>query len=332
MLLTLWAAPSWAGSLGEAQLNLAAPGGFPHKMDLVLPNGANEFTPIIVALHGGGGTKEDFAYNLSLKRSAKAGLDDYNFAFLNAINVGFLFIQGQTLQKEATYGWTNNIMVSGQNDKKMLIEVSKKLKNEMGFKKVFLMGHSMGGTMTNRMWCEAPQFFDGYGSSSGPMSKINFETCDPKVIKPYIHTTGLNDRIIQIKEENSVTGKIIDHSKDLFLSLEQLTLLAGGRDAFPIREEQFANELRTYPYRADFMCRQNAGVVQKIPNSENWQMKVQENCGGKLKMIQYRNTDHCLRFAEGSNNSAYKCDIPLNGNENVGFVFKFIQFFLSQNQ
>lgn len=304
-------------------------GTYPHKVDILLPPQRDQNTIAMVVLHGGGGTKENFAYSLGFKK-LDSGLYDSNpdsaggylEDFLIQHNVALIFAQGQNIpQKPGSYTWTNTIMNSGQNDVAFLQLLAQQLRQTWNFSKVYLSGHSMGGVMTNRMWCQSPSTFDGYGSIAGPLSVQLYNSCNPSIKKPYIHITGLNDRIIQIVEDPAV-GPNINHANDATLTLDSFTRTLGGV-AFVHPAPEFQNELTSYSWRANLMCAQVASAKVYAPTGL-WKTATQENCGGALKMIQVRDTDHCTG---NRNPDSYKCDIPLTTTGTTETLDKLIEFF-----
>lgn len=314
-----------------AKVNQSVGHGFPHRADHLYPSNRNSETRAIVAIHGGGGTKHSFSYSLGIKFKDNASYDDtfegqsngFNKEFILRHNIALIFVQGQAIPaKPDSYTWSNTIMNSGQDDKTMLENLAADLRAD-GFSKVYLMGHSMGGAMANRMWCESPSTFDGYGSSAGPMSVTVSASCAPSSPRPYIHVTGLNDRIIQIIEDRAI-GADIDHSADVTLTLDSVTRAIGG-SAFIHAAPEFQNELVSYADRVQMKCGQTASAVVSEPNSSSWKTKTQTDCGGTLKMIQVRGADHCVG---GENVSgSYKCDQPLTTWGTQEHLLRFVEFF-----
>ena len=311
------------------RFNVTVNDNFPHKADFIYPTNSDENTMVIVALHGGGGTKHDFSYFLGLKNNSN---EEYNFEnssslfqYLTAHNTAIVFVQGQSIpEKPNAFTWNNTVMNSGQDDKEFLIQLSDYLRNEEGFSKVMLMGHSMGGVMTNRVWCEAPESFDAFGSSAGPMSVDLFNSCNPVVYKPYIHVTGLNDRILQIVEEQAITGNLIDHSEDEFLTLDPVVRVSGG-EAFVHSVPEFKNEITSYSERVNRFCSELENSYSYFPNLSNWDRREKVNCNGKLKIVELKDRDHCT--ASGGTDGDYKCDVSLTTLGTTDHLDRFMQFF-----
>lgn len=181
----------------------------------------------------------------------------------------------------------------------------------------------MGGVMTYRMWCESPTTFDGYGSIAGPLSNNLYNSCNSPVKKPYIHITGLNDRILQVVEDPTV-GPNVDHSNDATLTLDSLTRTLGGV-AFVHPAPEFRNELTSYGWRAQLMCSEVASAKVYIPLGLNWHTATQENCGGNLKMVQLKGRDHCSGNRAGDD--SYKCDVAMTTTGTTEILDFLVDFF-----
>ncbi len=307
--------------------------GFPHKADFLYPSKIDSQTRLIVALHGGGGTKHNFAYSLGLKFSpetnyvTESGELDFDQDYLDRNNIALIFIQGQSIPEvPGAFTWTNTIMNSGWDDKAMIRAFVKKIREQQVFKSIYLMGHSMGGVMTNRIWCEEPELFDGYASSAGPMSVNLRSSCQPSLIKPYLHATGLNDRILQIVEDRSI-GPDINHVREADLFLDQLTRTF-GQTAFVHPRPEFKNEIVSYAWRSQLMCGEVQSAVITVPPLGAKPMMMQSNCQGKLQMYQIIGADHCTNNLTGED--SYKCDIPLTTPGSQDYIQLFVDFFNEQ--
>lgn len=310
--------------LPEVRENLQLFAEFPHKVDLLYPTSMDSNTKAIVMLHGGGGIKTDYAYFLGFKTNRSGSYSNSNAylkSYLNSNNIALVFVEGQSIAEQPNvFGWSNYIMTSGQDDKTFLEQLSSYLRQQEGFNKVYVMGHSMGGAMVNRLWCESPGYFDGFGSSAGPMAADLWDNCNPTTYQPYIHVTGLNDRIIQIVEDKAI-GPDIDRSSDVFLNLDSLTRTSGGI-AFIHSPPEFKNELTSYPDRVNNMCGETEAAETFYPSADDWTSIEQVNCSGRLKMIQLRDVDHCT-----AKNGDYKCDIPMTTFGTTDHLDRFVEFF-----
>lgn len=315
------------------RVNQSVGGGHPHLADFIYPPEINSQTKAIVLIHGGGGLKHAFAHALGFKKSPDEiynsdpnAIDGYDQQFLIDNNIALIFIQGLAIPEAPdSFTWSNHIMTSGYDDKSMLIYFANYLRTVEGFDKVYLMGHSMGGVMTNRILCEAPLTFDGYGSSAGPISTFNTVDCDYSVDRPYIYVVGLNDRIIQVVEE-PVIGSPIDHKDDEFLSLNNL-VRGLSPNAFVNPAPEFRNGITLYPTRVLEKCGGSLSTPVFDPPNLNWVTRTNTDCNGSLKLIQVKDTDHCT--GEDTSPNSFKCDIPLTTNGQKNHLERFVQFFLA---
>lgn len=161
----------------------------------------------IVFLHGGLGRNFSIAYQLGLNTNGSAASPEpptsgtVDWAWLEANGVIAFFPQGQVApaanSPNATT-WNNWAMDSGQNDVAFLQALAAQIRSTYGVTQVALAGHSMGGVMVNRMWCESPATFDSYVAMAGPAS-AHFLTapCQPSTVKPYMGIIGSADSVMQ---------------------------------------------------------------------------------------------------------------------------------------
>jgi poly(3-hydroxybutyrate) depolymerase len=167
--------------------------GYPHQIDVYNTAGA---TRAIVLLHGGAGNKSAIAYQVGLNSSASStSFSTINWSWLGANKVMLVVPQGQHIASEPNATtWSNYAMISGQNDKAFLQALAAKIRSEYGIANISLMGHSMGGVMTNRMWCESAATFNAYVSLAGPASSEFNKAATPcapgAAAKPYMGIIG----------------------------------------------------------------------------------------------------------------------------------------------
>jgi len=298
-------APSMDAASGEGgpgtvtvATNLALPG-FPQAMDVYLPTGAER---VVVFLHGGGGTKEGGA-----ARELGVRLDDPPGAtpvpdtvWLTARRTAFVFPQGQALKTapKATT-WSNYVMTSGVDDLAFLAALSSALRDgSFGgvlppFSRVYLAGHSNGGMMAARVFCEATAEFDAYGALSGPPSIQLAETpdaggedpltgahpCRPSASKPYLAVIGGMDTILQTD----------GHWSDPIWTLNAcLTQGTGGGIVDPnlLNEERFQDAVRL-----PAIC---GGALAAPMTSPDGRTTTWSGCGGRAKLLRVNDADHCV--------------------------------------
>lgn len=92
-------------------------------------------------------------------------------------------------------------MTSGQDDKGFLQALAAKVRADYGLADITLMGHSMGGVMINRMWCESPATFNRYVSLAGPASSAFSQPATPctpgSAAPPCMGSIGDSDSVMQ---------------------------------------------------------------------------------------------------------------------------------------
>jgi len=276
-----------AGDAGTVAVltNLALPG-HPHGLDVYLPSGAER---VIVFLHGGGGTKE-----LGAARESGVRLDDPpqavpvpDTAWLLATRTAWVFPQGQHLPlAPLAKTWSNYLMVSGVDDVAFLDDLSAALRGGTltnavpAFTRVYLAGHSNGGVMANRQWCESSASFDGYGSLSGPPSvdlrADGGHPCAPSAPRPFLSVLGSADTILQTKDNWSGTWEV------------NACLQSGAGAAMP--NPFLANE---EPYngsvRVPEVCLGTAREPSSTATATTW-----SDCDGGVTLIRVEGADHCV--------------------------------------
>lgn len=201
---TTTAEPGPVTGTGDRLLTAQRIAGFPHDIDIYAPEGA---TRAVVILHGGLGRNYSIAATLGLNLNVVSGNPNpptattVDWAWLRANKIIAVFPQGQAAPGtvDATT-WNNHAMDSGQNDVAFLQQLAAYLRSSFGVARVGLAGHSMGGTMTNRMWCESPATFDAYVAMAGPASAYYLGTgtpCQPSAVARYMGIIGSADTVMQ---------------------------------------------------------------------------------------------------------------------------------------
>jgi poly(3-hydroxybutyrate) depolymerase len=169
--------------------------GFPHKVDVYRPAGA---TRAIVFLHAHGGRSWQLAYDLGInRRYLPATARNVDWSALQRLGVIAVFPQGQVQAPSVLPTWSNHVFDSGQDDVAFLAALSAQARSAWGATRVALAGHSSGGTMTARMWCEGTTAFQAFFSIAGPMPSTGYpaygQTCTPLAPRPYAVAIGDRD-------------------------------------------------------------------------------------------------------------------------------------------
>ena len=245
----------------------------PHLTDYYIPSNA---TSAIVFLHGGGGSKEGLAFNLGIKNDNTTS--DYAAStsgetWLIANQVMAVFPQGQSVSGN-NFTWTNLVMISGVDDVAFLQNLASSIKfHYPNITKIYLAGHSNGGMMANRIWCQSPTTFDAYVSFAGPPSphlspSTGDAPCAPTTIKPYLVAVGDHDKVLQ------TTGKMSDTAWTIDPALT--TTSAAWVDATPT----VLNELIFQPTRVNIAC---GGSVGSPVTSG--QLTLYSSCSGTIQLV-----------------------------------------------
>lgn len=239
--------------------------GYPHAIDAYRSMDEDPERAVIF-LHGGGGDKTRFASALGISNS-----------FLTRFGIMAVFPQGQTISGRDTT-WNNYVMDSGEDDVAFLTELSRWVRDEYGVEEVYVVGHSNGGMMANRLWCEAPEAFDGFGSLSGPASVAlgpnGSVGCSPSVTRPYIGIVGDSDRVLQ-------TNGSFDEP---VWTIMPLLVTDAFVDPDLVNEVRFHSEIR-----APLMC-------DETPSSQATDiddpLSIWSACDGRLVVMRIRGGGH----------------------------------------
>lgn len=170
--------------------------GFPHPIDIYRPAGA---TRAVVFLHGHGGRSQTIAYSFGLNRNGgPPTMTSVNWDWLTKNKIIAVFPQGQAAPGSTITTWSNHLADSGEDDVAFLAALSQHLRTQLGAASVALAGHSMGGVMTSRIWCEATDAFDAYVSLAGPTPSHYFfpqTPCAPSANRPHLVFLGGQDTV-----------------------------------------------------------------------------------------------------------------------------------------
>jgi poly(3-hydroxybutyrate) depolymerase len=270
----------------------------PHTIDYYAPSNA---TSAVVFLHGGGGTKEGLEYNLGIKADNTS--TDYNLsssgrAWLINEQVAAIFPQGQSVAG-LNWTWSNHVMNSGVDDVQFLQDLVASIKSNSSLShvaKVYLAGHSNGGMMANRMWCESPDTFDGYAAFAGPPSihldpTSGSNPCAPNIIQPYLAVVGDHDTVLQTAGE----------ANNPYWTIDPILVVRSAAWVDPV--PKVLNEELFYSKRVNLKCASAAGTATTAG-----QVTTYSDCAGSLKMIIVAQAtiggkpsagDHCLLTLTG---------------------------------
>lgn len=299
--------------------------GFIHPIDMYVPSNAKI---AVLFLHGGGGRKEPFASDLGIKSdttSANYELASAGKSWLTEQGVLAIFPQGQTLTGYQAFTWNNYVMQSGQDDLAFLQALVAAVKADATLPRVtkfYLVGHSNGGMMANRMWCESPGTFDGFGTLAGPPSvhldpaaaaSSTDHPCQPAVVKPFISIVGSADLVLQ------TTGNLGQPTWTI-----NPVLHLGNPPTWVDSTPVLLNDELFFAKRVAMKCAEQAGAPVTAGLVTTY-----SGCGGSLQLIEIAQStasgspvggDHCLSRLSGP------CVTTLAGNTGLDYKSALLNF------
>lgn len=254
--------------------------GFPHAIDIYRPANA---TRAVILLHGGLGTKDQIAYNVGINLTRNLPTTtSVNWNWLRERGVILVTPQGQAINGSPANTWSNYVMTSGQDDVGFLKALAQHVRTTYGVSEVYLMGHSMGAVMTNRMWCESGATFNGYAAFAGPAAVgLQGGACRPDTKRPYYGIVGAQDTVLQASDWSAPTWT--------------LTNLVANTAAFvnPVVVGEWAQ----FVARSNDVCNENVSLTGKVvaDNIETW-----TSCSGRLRVRHALALDHSLGMPNGT--------------------------------
>lgn len=270
--------------------------GYPHAVNIYRTAGA---TRAIVLLHGGGGDLNAVAYQVGLNSSATTTTAaTINWAWLDANKVTLVIPQGQHIASNpGATTWSNYAMTSGQDDKAFLQALAAKVRSEYGLSDITLMGHSMGGAMTNRMWCESNATFNRYVSLAGPASSTFNAAgtpCAPgSAAAPYLGVIGDADSVMQTAGAwEAATWSV------------NAAVVASSIEAWVNRV--VIGEFRQQQARTTMVC---GGVLDSNGYTTAGNVDTWSTCTGKLVLKRVRGADHGVASLDAQMGAASTLDV-----------------------
>jgi poly(3-hydroxybutyrate) depolymerase len=271
----------------ELKVDMKLPG-YPHGVDVYAPAGA---TRAVVFLHGGSGRNYLIANSLGINLSSDPPTTaTVNWTWLSANKLIAIFPQGQTIaEAPSSYTWNNHAMVSGQDDQAFLTALATYTRSTYGVAKVAVAGHSMGGTMVNRLWCQAGGVFDAHVALAGPASAYFLgptTPCQPSVATPYMGIIGNSDTIMQTSVGWDVPTWTISP-------------LVSRTAAFV--NDTVVSEWAQHQRRAALRCGQAPALADKQVAG---QVETWSHCSGSIVVRQVLGADHGINHLEARSGKA----------------------------
>lgn len=164
-------------------------------------------TPVVFAFHGHGGSAQGAVRMFGMNRNWPEAISVY----MQGLNT-----PGRLVDPEGKKpGWQSAVGEQGDRDLHFFDAVLARLKSEykVDEKRLFVCGHSNGGTFTYLLWGERGDLFAAVGPS-GSVARENRAKMKPK---PAMHIAGQNDPLVKyewqaasiafVKQLNGCTGE-----------------------------------------------------------------------------------------------------------------------------
>lgn len=188
----------------------------PHLCDVYKPGGV--IRAVMVALHGGGGDKTQYAGSLGVLKGDPPSYSKVNWGLLEQARCALIVPQGQhcsgvnalwgagsnpwnpnDVDTPAAKVWSSRVIWSGVDDVQFLRDMAGWIISTFGSDKTrVLVGHSAGGMMVCRMWYEHVSLATGYhaycSSSSTPSAYFRDTAPTPPIdARPFAVEFGAQD-------------------------------------------------------------------------------------------------------------------------------------------
>jgi poly(3-hydroxybutyrate) depolymerase len=193
--------------------------------------------------------------------------------------------------------WSNHAMTSGQDDKAFLQALAAKIRSEYGLADITLMGHSMGGVMANRMWCESPASFNRYVSLAGPASSTFNQPATPcapgSAAAPYLGVIGDSDSVMQTAGAWAAATWSVNP-----------VVVASSVEAWVNRG--VIGEFHQQQARTAMVC---GGLLESNGFTTSGNVDTWSTCAGKLVLKRVRGADHGVASLDMQMGAASTVDV-----------------------
>lgn len=284
----------------------------PHACDVYVPGVT--IRSVLVALHGGGGDKAQYAGSLGILKGDPPSYSKVNWGMLEQARCAVIIPQGMACHGvDSHWGAGNNpwnpddvdtsaakvfssrVLWSGVDDPQFLKDMATWIATTFGSdKKRVLVGHSAGAMMVCRVWQEQSTLATGYhvfGTSSGTPSAYYRDTAPspPSDIRPFAADFGGQDSNLGFAPDSSNFGLSTLHLSanptPAWTSWPFPPALIGAVETHQARVNAFntANSLPAETITTGNGATSPAAVGTKT----EW-----INCGGKMRMRLLSDADH----------------------------------------
>jgi hypothetical protein len=195
-------------------------------------------------------------------------------------------------------------MTSGQNDVAFLRALASYIHANHHPSKLYLSGHSNGGMMTNRMWCETgSEVFDAFVAFDGPASELynpdspasdsnNYVPClvpsgDANRVPPFLSVVAFKDTVVGNTPEQNM-------AEDIW----KLPFKTYALAAYAYTHRGLLNDWFVYErLRAPLVCGQSPNRTQFYTRSN---IDMWSACDGRAAVVAIRKPlANCSRLAAG---------------------------------
>lgn len=142
-------------------------------------------TPLIIMLHGAGGSAEGFMSETQFHEQAcKKG---YAVAYINGPNEWHFYDNKQS-----------------KNDVEFILKITRTIQKEYGLsKKLFAAGFSNGAFMVHKLASQYSKYFTAAASVGGMMPKPVWQKRSPKIDTGFLQINGTKDDVVPMKSNNT---------------------------------------------------------------------------------------------------------------------------------
>lgn len=158
-----------------------------HDVILDLPEDTLD-APLILMLHGYGGTSESFRFDTKIHEIANP--EGYAVAYVTGA--------ADKSQQTTAVEWNSGLSKSTNKDVEFLVALVSYLENTYGFNpsRTYAVGFSNGAYMTHRLAVEAPDTFEAVVSVAGSMAQRIWDTRPVSTRISILQITGTEDAVV----------------------------------------------------------------------------------------------------------------------------------------
>lgn len=287
----------------------------PHLCDVYTPGGT--IRTVMVALHGGGGTKQQYAGSLNVLLGDPPSYGRINWGLLQKARCALVVPQGQActgvnalwgagnnpwnpsdVSEPLVRAWSSRVFWSGHDDPQFLRDMAAWIIATFGAdKKRVLVGHSAGGMMVCRAWAEHASLATGYHayctSSATPSAYFrDVAPTPPADARPFAADFGAQDTNLAIAPD----GAGFD-AASLFLSANPTDAWVSWPDQPELNGPIAAHQARVNAYNTQAaLPPESVSIGSGTTSAAAIGTKTEwVNAGGKMRLRMLSAADHSNR-------------------------------------